>query len=169
MISAPFWNNKKKIGKFKFEILDIGEIGASAPKSNSILSIDKNGKAKTKITAKGVYSCCIDDDNPKHKKELEKLEGGCCVMPDRTLIRHEDMIDCVLNGKIGKPITAYTIDALDDHRMVTKRHHKDYAFSIYDDKRYLLEDDYHSLAYGHYKATELIPMPVGSRAGGQRP
>ena len=46
--------------------MDIGEIGADKPKSYSILIVeeDKNGEEiiKTKVTAKGIYSCCIDDD-----------------------------------------------------------------------------------------------------------
>ena len=32
------------------------------------------------------------------------------------------------------------------------------TLSGYDNKRYLLSDDYRSLAYGHYNATELVPM-----------
>ena len=41
----PYWSliNKKVIGKFKFEVLGIGEICASAPKMNSILIV-KNDK-----------------------------------------------------------------------------------------------------------------------------
>ena len=40
--------------------------------------------------------------------------------------------------------------------MVTRKHEKK-TFSLYDDKRYLIED-YHSLAYGHKYAKELISM-----------
>ena len=40
----PYWSlkNKKVMGKFKFEVLGIGEIGANAPKSNSILVVDED-------------------------------------------------------------------------------------------------------------------------------
>ena len=37
-----------------------------------------------------------------------------------------------------------------NHRIVFSRVHK-VALSSYDDKRYLLKDSIHSLAYGHYK------------------
>ena len=42
------------MGKFKFEVLGIGEIGASQPKCNSILVVESDDNIKTKITAKGV-------------------------------------------------------------------------------------------------------------------
>ena len=44
----PYWSmkNESVMGKFKFEVLGIGEIGADKPKSYSILMVeeDKNGK-----------------------------------------------------------------------------------------------------------------------------
>ena len=38
-----YWSlkNKKVMGKFKFEVLGIGEIGENAPKSNSTLVVDE--------------------------------------------------------------------------------------------------------------------------------
>ena len=56
--------NESVMGKFKFEVLGIGEIGADKPKSYSILLVEeKDGVEilKTKVTDKGIYSCCIDD------------------------------------------------------------------------------------------------------------
>ena len=97
----PFWSmiNNKVMGKFKFEVLGIGEIGASQPKSNSILVVDKQDNIKTKMTAKCVYGCCIDDDAPKRNKKAEKKEGGVMLMDkDKTLVRHSDMINCVKHG-----------------------------------------------------------------------
>ena len=41
--------------------------------------------------------------------------------------------------------------------MVTRKHIKK-TIAMYDDKRYLLANDYHSLAYGHKDCGELIPM-----------
>ena len=38
----------------------------------------------------------------------------------------------------------------ENHKIVVSRVHK-VALSSYDDKRYLLNDGIHSLAYGHYK------------------
>ena len=57
--------NNKVMGKFKFEVLGIGEIGAVAPKMNSILIVDEKENMKTKMTGKGIDRCCIDDDAPK--------------------------------------------------------------------------------------------------------
>ena len=67
--------NKKVMGKFKFEVLGIGEIGAVSSKTNSILTVDENEDIKNKMTSKGLDSCCIDDDSPKRSKKLEELEG----------------------------------------------------------------------------------------------
>ena len=80
---------------------------------------------------------------------------------DKTLVRHNDMIDCVTKGIKGPKVYAWRIEAIknngdDYHTMVTRRHEKE-TFSPYYDKIYLNED-YHSLAYGHNDAKELIPM-----------
>ena len=59
------------MGKFKFEVIGIGQIGACKPKCNSIIvvEVDGNGEEhlKTKMTVKGMYSCCIDDDAQKQE------------------------------------------------------------------------------------------------------
>ena len=58
------------MGKFKFEVLGIGEIKAVSPKMNSILIVDEKEHIKTKLTGKGIDSCCIDDDSTKISKKL---------------------------------------------------------------------------------------------------
>ena len=160
----PYWSlkNKKVMGKFKFEVLGIGEIGAVAPKTNSILEVDEEDHIKTKLTSKGTDTCCIDDDTPKRSKKLEEMEGGVLLMDkDKTLVRHKDMIDCATKGIEGPKVYAWRIEAIKDsgtdaHKMVTRKHEKK-TFSLYDDKIYIIED-YHSLAYGHKDAKELISM-----------
>ena len=163
----PYWSlkNKKVMGKFKFEVLGIGEIGANAPKSNSILVVDEEdntgGALKTKLTLKGIDTCCIAD-TPKRSKKLEEMEGEVLLMEkDKTLVRHNDMIDCVTKGIEGPEVYDWRIESIkqsgtDAHKMMTRKHKKK-TFSLYDDKRYLIED-YHSLAYGHKDAKELIPI-----------
>ena len=42
-------------------------------------------------------------------------------------------------------------------KMATRWHWKQ-TFTSYDDKRYHRENDYHSLAYGHSKATQLVSL-----------
>ena len=64
------------MGKLKFEVLGIGEIGASQPKCNSILVVESDDNIKTKITAKGEYACCIDDD--ARKRNMEEREEEFC-------------------------------------------------------------------------------------------
>lgn len=80
---------------------------------------------------------------------------------DKTLVSHADMIDCVKHGVQGPEVYAFTIDTLQEsgsnsHKETTRRHTKQ-TFSLYDNKRYLTED-FHSLAYGHKDASQLIPM-----------
>jgi hypothetical protein len=66
--------------KFKFEKWNIAEIGDSHAKMNSILYLDKYGYLKANTTAKGISSCCIDDDSPKRDKDIEHKEGGVFYM-----------------------------------------------------------------------------------------
>ena len=128
----PYWSlkNKKVMGKFKFEVLGIGETGANAPKSNSILVVGEKDCLKTKMTLKGIDTCCIDDDAPKRRKKLEEMEGGVLLLDnDKTLIRHKDMVDCVTKGKEGSEVYAWRIETIkksgtDAHQMVTRKHMK---------------------------------------------
>lgn len=171
--------------KFKFEKWNIAEIGASQSKTISILYLDKEGTGgsgylKSNITSKGISSCCIDDDNPKRDKEKVRKEGGVFYMKldkngkivyaengdmeyttedTKAVVRHMDMIACVKEGKEAPKVSAYRIEALSSknaHRVVTRQYTKK-TFSIADNKRYQRED-FHSLAYGHKDATELISM-----------
>ena len=115
----PYWSmkNESVMGKFKFEVLGIGEIGADKPKSYSILIVeDKDGVEiiKTKVTAKGIYSCCIDDDDAKKRNKLvEEEEGGVIRLDEnKALIRHLDMIACVKEGIKAPDVYAMTIDTI---------------------------------------------------------
>ena len=81
----PYWSmkNKKVMGNFKFEVLGIGEIGAVAPKTNSILVVYEgedgaSEQIKTKLTSKGTDTCCIDDDSPKRSKNWRKWKEVYC-------------------------------------------------------------------------------------------
>ena len=165
----PYWSmkNRSVMGKFKFEVLGIGEIGADKPKCYSMLIVeeDKNGieHIKTKMTAKGIYTCCIDDDAGKRNKKIEEEEGGVILLDaNKALIRHSDMIACVKEGVKAPDVYAMTIDTIRDtkigaHKMATRWHWK-HTFTSFDNKRYHLENDYHSLALGHFKAKPLISM-----------
>ena len=155
-------------GKFKFEVLGIGEIGADKAKSYSILivEVDKYGikHLKTKLTAKGIYSCCIeDDDGKKRNKLVEEEEGGVIRLDEnKALIIHLDMIACVKEGIKGTDVYAMTIDTIRDTTIVplkmATRWHWNQTFTSYYDKRHQRKEYYHSLAYGHSEATPLIPM-----------
>ena len=161
--------------KFKFEKRNIAEIGASQAKTTSILYLDKDGHLKSNITSKGITSYCIDDDNPKRPKEtsvfyMKTDENGKIIYDkdgdmeyseedSKTVVRHSDMIKCVKEGKEAHEVSAYIIEVLtgkNAHRVVTK-YYKKKTFSIADNKRYQTEN-FHSLAYGHKDAKELISM-----------
>ena len=63
------------------------------------------------------------------------------------------MKDCVLLGVKGPNVEAWRIETIkqtgpESRKMVTRKHDKK-TLTMYDDKRYLLANDYHSLAYGH--------------------
>ena len=63
-------------------------------------------------------------------------------------LNHELFKECLLNkGKVKRFMTQLRSK---NHQIVVSRVHK-VALSSYDDKRYLLNDGIHSLAYGHYK------------------
>ena len=120
---------------------------------------------KTKLTAKGIDTCCIDDDSPKRSKKLEEREGGVlymeCSEKEKAMVRHTDMKACVLEGKKGPNIYPWRIDCIkqsgnDAHKMTTRKQKK-HTFDLSNHSRYMRED-YHSLAYGHKDAHPLIPM-----------
>ena len=168
---------KKGISKRKMAL--------SNPKMNSMLTVgNENGEdhIKTKLPGKGIDKCCIDDagkgidkccidDASKRSTKVEEREGGVIEMkiklPDKkykniTLIRHANMKDCVLHGIKGPDVEAWRIETIkqygpESHKMVTRKHDKK-PITMYDDKRYLLANDYHSLAYGHKDCGELVPM-----------
>ena len=63
----------------------------------------------------------------------------------------EDFKECVLN-KTTKRITQSNIRSY-DHEVYTEIINK-VALNWYDDKRYILDDGIHTLAWGHYKIKE---------------
>ena len=78
---------------------------------------------------------------------------------NKAVVRHADMIKCVKEGEEAPEVSAYRIEVLtgkNAHRVVTKYYRKK-TFSIADNKRYQTEN-FHSLAYGHKDAKELISM-----------
>ena len=118
-----YWSLKNKgvMGKFKFEVLGIGEICAICPKMNSILTVDDEDHIKTKLTGKGIDNCCIDDDSTMRSKKVEEKEGGVIEMKkkmkdgthkDRTMIRHANMKDCVLHGMKGDDVEVWRIETI---------------------------------------------------------
>ena len=149
--------NNKVMGKFKFEVLGIGEIGASQPKSNSILVVDKQDNIKTKMTAKVYMDVVLMMMHRRETKKAEKKEGGVLLMDkDKTLVRHSDMINCVKHGIHRPDVYAFTIDTIQEsgskaNKMTTRKHIKQ-TFSLYDDKRYLIEDYHSCRSYGHKDA-----------------
>ena len=108
---------------------------SSSPKTNYILVVDEgedgaSEQIKTKLTSKGTDTCCIDDDSPKRSKKLEEMEGGVLLMDkDKTIVRHQDMIDCATKGIEGHEVYAWRIEAIkksgtDAHQMMTHKHTK---------------------------------------------
>ena len=66
----------------------------------------------------------------------------------KKILNHELFKECLLNkGKVKRFMTQLRSK---NHQIVVSRVRK-VALSSYDDKRYLLKDGIHSLAYGHYK------------------
>ena len=64
-------------------------------------------------------------------------------------LNHELFKECLLNrGKVKRFFMTQL--RYKNHQIVVSRVHK-VTLSSYDDKRYLLNDGIHSLAYGHYK------------------
>ena len=71
------------------------------------------------------------------------MEGGALMMgQDKTLVRHNDMVDCAIKGIKRLKVYAWHIEAIksgvdDAHTMVTRRHEKEHV--PYDDKVYITE------------------------------
>ena len=118
--------NKKVPGKFKDELGGEPIIGyaGARPKLYSYLTISKKEEKK----AKGVTKYAI-----KNKLEFE------------------DYKNCVLNKSI-KRIVQSNIRSY-DHEVYTEKMNK-VALNWQDDKRYILEDGIHTLAWGHYRIKE---------------
>ena len=63
-------------------------------------------------------------------------------------IKHEDYKTCLLTGK--RQLRRQNVIRSYNHEIVTEEVNK-VALSVEDDKRYILEDGIHTLAWGHYK------------------
>ena len=82
------------------------------------------------------------------KKHQEKKAKGIKKQAIKNKICFEDYKNCVLN-KTTKRIVQSNIRSY-DHEVYTEKINK-VALNWYDDKRYILEDGVHTLAWGHYK------------------
>ena len=103
-----------------------------------------------------MYSYKVDDQSPDHNSltpytyEVKKFKG----QPKRTVARelkYEDYSRCLEGDDMGtlqsRSIRSY------NHQIYTIEQNKK-SLCRYDDKRYILDDGFRSLAHGHYK----IPM-----------
>ena len=69
-------------------------------------------------------------------------------------ITHEDYKNCLLTGK--EQLRKQTILRNYDHEVYTEEVNK-IALASQDDKRHILEDGIHTLAWGHYKIPDITP------------
>ena len=81
----------------------------------------------------------------------EKKAKGIKKYAIKNKLMFEDFKECVLN-KTTKRITQSNIRSY-DHEVYTEIINK-VALNWYDDKRYILDDEIHTLAWGHYKIKE---------------
>ena len=118
--------NKKVPGKFKDELGGeiITEFVGLRPKLYSYVTMNNKEEKKCKGIRKTIVKNKIDFKNYK---------------------------DCLFNKSIIKK-EQYNIRSY-NHQVFTEKQNK-VALSPYDDKRYILEDQIHTLAWGHYKIKE---------------
>ena len=89
-----------------------------------------------------LYSYKMDEG-----EETKKCKGVKKQVVENS-IRHEDYKTCLLTGK--EELRKMNIIRSYDHEVYTEEVNK-VALSAEDDKRYILEDGIHTLAWGHYK------------------
>ena len=123
----PTGENKKVLGKMKDE------------------AAGKIIKEFVGLRAK-LYSFIMDDG-----KETKKCKGIKKQVVERS-IRHEDYKTCLTTGK--EQLRKQNILRSYNHEVYTEEVNK-VALSVLDDKRYILKDGIHTLAWGHYKIKDL--------------
>ena len=89
-----------------------------------------------------LYSYKMDEG-----EETKKCKGVKKQVVEKS-ITHEDYKTCILTGK--EQLRKMNILRSYDHEVYTEKVNK-VALSAEDDKRYILEDGIHTLAWGHYK------------------
>ena len=119
----PTGINKKVLGKFKDE------------------AMGKSIKEFVGLRAK-LYSYKMDEG-----EESKKCKGIKKRVVEKT-ITHEDYKTCLLTGK--EQLRKQNIIRSYEHEVYTEEVNK-VALSAEDDKRYILDDGIHTLAWGHYK------------------
>ena len=82
----------------------------------------------------------------------KKVAKGVQRSTIRNNLKHEMFRDCVENGILIR--STMTSIRSDHHELNTIRMNK-ISLSSFDDKRYILENGYDTLAHGHYKISEL--------------
>ena len=86
---------------------------------------------------------------------LDNIEEKKCKGTRKTVVKNKitfkDYKDCLFNNSILMR-EQYNIRSY-DHHLFTEKQNK-VALSPFDDKRYILEDGIHTLAWGHYKIKE---------------
>ena len=80
-------------------------------------------------------------------EESKKCKGVKKQVVEKSII-HEDYKTCLLTGK--EQLRKQNIIRSYNHEVYTEEVDK-IALSAEDDKRYILEDGIHTLAWGHYK------------------
>ena len=93
-----------------------------------------------------LYSFVMDDG-----EETKKCKGIKKQVVESS-IRHEDYKTCLLTGK--EQLRKQNILRSYNHEVYTEEVNK-VALSALDDKRYILSDEVHTLAWGHYKIKDL--------------
>ena len=93
-----------------------------------------------------LYSFVMDDG-----EETKKCKGIKKQVVESS-IRHEDYKTCLLTGK--EQLRKQNILRSYNHEVYTEEVNK-VALSALDDKRYILSDGVHTLAWGHYKIKDL--------------
>ena len=123
----PTGINKKVLGMFKDE------------------AAGKNIKEFVGLRAK-LYSFILDDG-----EEMKKCKGVKKQVVESS-IRHEHYKTCLTTGK--ELLRKQNILRSYEHEVYTEEVNK-IALSAMDDKRYILSDGVHTLAWGHYKLKDL--------------
>ena len=124
----PTGINKKVLGMFKDE------------------AMGKIIKEFVGLRAK-LYSYKMDEgEESKECKEIKKCKGVKKQVVEK--IKHEDYKTCLLTGK--EQLRKQNIIRSYNHEVYTEEVNK-VALSAEDDKRYILEDGIHTLAWGYYK------------------